>query len=126
MTVTKTETTDGAYTVIKWTTDLAAGAGQDSTTWDADAAGATEVEYLVVAGGGGGGYNRGGGGGAGGMLTNFGGVKKSVSGTLTITVGALGTGGKNGEAAGAGGDSTRATGREGGCGFGAGASPPAG
>lgn len=89
MTVTETETTDGAYTVIKWTTDLAAGAGQDSTTWDADAAGVSEVQYLVVAGGGSVSgradiyYH--GGGGAGGMRE---GTKFAVSGTITVKVGA--------------------------------------
>ncbi len=79
------------YTVIKWTTNLTAVGGQDSTTWDADAAGATEVEYLVVAGGGGGaGGTSGGGGGAGGMRTATG---LAVSGTINVKIGAGGAGG---------------------------------
>lgn len=79
------------YTIIKWTTNLSAGGGQDSTTWDADAAGATEVEYLVVAGGGSGaGGVFGGGGGAGGMRIGTG---LAVSGTIPVKIGAGAAGG---------------------------------
>lgn len=63
-----------------------------TTTWTVPA-GVTAVDYLVVAGGGGGGYNGGGGGGAGGFTT---GTFTSVSGAVTVTVGAGGAGSTNG------------------------------
>ena len=53
----------------------------------------TTVDYLVVGGGGGGGGGWGGGGGAGGMVSRFG---QSVSGTLSIMVGAGGAGASSG------------------------------
>jgi prepilin-type N-terminal cleavage/methylation domain-containing protein len=88
--LTCTETIDGSYVINKYTLS---GTTTGTTTWDTPA-GVTEVEYLVVAGGGGGGaratYASGGGGGAGGLLTASG---FSVSGTLTVTVGAGGAGG---------------------------------
>jgi alpha-tubulin suppressor-like RCC1 family protein len=63
-------------------------------TWEIPA-GVTKVDVLVVAGGGGGGSgdNAGGGGGAGGLIfeTNY-----SVSGNLTVTVGAGGAASTNG------------------------------
>ena len=50
----------------------------------------TTVEYLVVAGGGGGGSD-GGGGGAGGLLTATG-YAVTIGSSITVTVGAGGTG----------------------------------
>jgi len=49
------------------------------------------VNYLVVAGGGGGGRDCGGGGGAGGFKS---GSSFTLSGSVTVTVGAGGAGGK--------------------------------
>jgi len=72
-------TTDGSYTVLKFTSD-----GTFTPT------SAFNVEYLVVAGGGGGGSGYGGGGGAGGYLTGTGhGVTAQA---YTITVGDGGAG----------------------------------
>ena len=48
------------------------------------------VEYLVVAGGGGGGAQSGGGGGAGGLLTGI--TPVTAGSSITVTVGAAGTG----------------------------------
>ena len=69
MTVTEvTDTTSVSGKVIKkFTTDLAAGGGQDTTTWVCPLD-VTSVLYLVVGGGGGGGSGYSGGGGGGGAL----------------------------------------------------------
>ena len=85
--LTCTETTDGAYTINKYT-------GPGTCTWTPPS-GVAQVEYLVVAGGGGGGVSdrAGGGGGAGGLLTSTG---YSVSGAQTVTVGAGGGNSING------------------------------
>ncbi|MFA5368404.1 MAG: glycine-rich domain-containing protein [Candidatus Paceibacterota bacterium] len=77
--LTCTETMDGLYTINKYT-------GSGTYTWTRPA-GVTSVQYLVVGGGGGGGGNGGGGGGGGGFLTGT----YSVSGNITVTVGAGGT-----------------------------------
>lgn len=92
-TITKTETTDGEYTVISWTTNLAAGGGQDSTNWTAPY-GVTNVEYIVIAGGGSGGANSavnnaGGGGGAGGFRNGTG-LSVTAGTNYTVTIGAGG------------------------------------
>ncbi len=76
---------DGDYSWYKWTTVTASGSYTTDTAQD--------YEYLVVAGGGGGGPGDSsssmgaGGGGAGGYRTDTG---FSVSGTVTVTVGAAG------------------------------------
>jgi len=94
-TVTKNETTDGAYTVIQWTSNLGTlygGNYSDTTYWEPPV-GVSEVEYLIVGGGGSGGKNNaGGGGGAGGMRNATG---LAVSGNITIKVG-LGGGSSSG------------------------------
>lgn len=79
MTVTEvTDTTSVSGKVIKkFTTDLAAGGGQDTTTWVCPLD-VTSVLYLVVGGGGGGGSGYSGGGGGGGAL---------YTGTLDVTPG---------------------------------------
>ena len=75
----ETPTVDGDYTVVRFLET-----GEFITP-----SGVTEGEALVVAGGGGG---SGGGGGAGGYLTGT----QTLSGTMTVTVGAGGTAGQNG------------------------------
>ena len=73
-----TITTDGAYTVHKFTSS---GTFQITSV----TGGATcSVEYLVVAGGGGGGANHGAGGGAGGFITSS---FERGNGSYTVTVG---------------------------------------
>jgi prepilin-type N-terminal cleavage/methylation domain-containing protein len=88
-----TETYDGSYVINKFTL---LGTVTGTTNWEVPA-GVTSVEYLVVAGGGGGGghssNSAGGGGGAGGFLTASG---FSVSGAVSVTVGAGGAGGLDG------------------------------
>jgi hypothetical protein len=82
------QTTDGEYTINTYTL---IGTTTASTTW-IPPTGANEIEYLIVAGGGGGAFNPyGGGGGAGGVLRNEGSLL-TISGDLTITVGAGGVG----------------------------------
>ena len=79
-------------------------------TWNASGtftppAGVTSVQVLVVGGGGGGGFpidRTGGGGGAGGLISN---AAFAVAGTITVTVGAGGTGGTSAAGATAGGNS---------------------
>jgi prepilin-type N-terminal cleavage/methylation domain-containing protein len=75
--LTCTRTTDGAYTVDKFT-------GTGSYQWITPT-GVSSVQYLVVGGGGGGG-GCGGGGGAGGYSAGT----IAVSGVITVTVGAGG------------------------------------
>ena len=78
-----TITTDGAYTVHKFTSN-----GTFEIT--SVSGGATcNVTYLVVAGGGGGGRGAGGGGGAGGMRTS---TLARGAGSYTVTVGGGGAG----------------------------------
>jgi hypothetical protein len=94
--VTRTTTCDGAYTIDKFTYTGSPG----STNWVVPS-GVTEVEYLVVGAGGGtpisgAGVTQAGGGGAGEFVTNFGGTKLPVSGTIIVTVGA-GVSGDNGQ-----------------------------
>jgi hypothetical protein len=79
--ITCTRTTSGLYTI-----DQCTGAG--TRTWTTPV-GVTSVEYLVIGGGGGGsnGGNYGGGGGAGQFLTGTG---FSVSGNISLKIGAGG------------------------------------
>jgi PKD repeat protein len=84
MTVTKTVTTDGLYTVETYT-----GTGSYTGGW-VKPANVTSIEVLVVAGGGGGGGTSGGGGGAGGVLNST--ITAPATGAV-ITVGTGGAGG---------------------------------
>ncbi|MFA5086209.1 MAG: DUF2341 domain-containing protein [Candidatus Paceibacterota bacterium] len=77
------QTTDGDYIINTYTLS---GSSTGSTTWTPPT-GVSSAEYLVVAGGGSGGSWIGGGGGAGGVRT---GTASSLSGNITITVGAGG------------------------------------
>ena len=77
--------TYGAYTIVMWN-------ATGTTTWTPPT-GVTKVEYLVVGAGGGAlaaqaGYVKSGGGGGGEVRTNYGIDNLSVTGTLSITVGA--------------------------------------
>jgi hypothetical protein len=103
-------TTDGAYTVHKFT------GGGTLTVADGYSVAADEV--LVVGGGGGGGKS-GGGGGAGGYRTGT----ETLAGTMTVTVGAGGAAGTSDDG-GTGGDSIFGTRTAKGGGGGAGGSGP--
>ncbi len=72
-------TVAATYTITQFTT-------VGTTSWTVPT-GVTQVEVLVVAGGGGGGQDRSGGGGAGGLVYNS---ALSVSGSVTVAVGAGG------------------------------------
>jgi hypothetical protein len=77
----------------RWNTSLGAYEIWNGITWQIVAAGAYNIEYLIVAGGGGGGQNRGGGAGAGGLLT---GILSANPGTVySFVVGAGGVGSTN-------------------------------
>lgn len=85
MTVTITPINLDNYNyVLKYTTSLLGGNGQDTSSWEVPS-GVTEIQYLVVGGGGRGGTNQGnvsGGGGGGQVLTGT----KSVTPGSTITI----------------------------------------
>jgi len=77
-----TITTDGDYKVHTFT-----GSGTFEVTAIGNAAGSTDVDYLIIAGGGAGGcYNGGGGGGAGGYRTSYGTQGGGCSAASAITV----------------------------------------
>jgi len=75
--------------IKKFTTDLAAGSGQDTTSWICPN-GVTSVNYLVVAGGGSGGEFNGGGGGSGGLLQGTIAVLPGTSYDIKIGTGGYG------------------------------------
>jgi hypothetical protein len=84
---------NSGYSVVQFTT-------VGTSSWTVPA-GVTSVEYLVVGGGGGGGYQQGGGGGGGGLLT--GNLSVTQGSSISVTVGAGGTGGNSSSMAGGNG-----------------------
>jgi len=95
MTVSKTIIRTGTQVLEVYTTNLSAGSGQDSYTWTPPS-GISRVDVFLVGGGGGGGYsgfNGSGGGGAGGVLFT---PRVSISGSITLKVGAGGSSNGNG------------------------------
>ena len=93
-----TISTDGNYTVLKYTED-----GVFIPK------GSFNVEYLVVAGGGGGARDEGGGGGAGGYLTGTGHGVTAQNYNITVGAGGSSSGNSGGNTGGAGGNSVFST-----------------